>query len=342
MSIKRCVMPILAFTSRLSSTAAFRGISSSRTCILAFDPIKTNPIIAHQHRYFHSSTNFATKLAGASVQLKKRAVRKKVQQSQTNTNGFYNVMAYATAEEYDLESLHTALTKQDLYQTKKFFTEGSSGSDGDVLHVRAKYQVENEPHEIFFFREGSVVLWNCSEEETGNLLRELKVFEINSNDEDDIMAESESMLYKYTDGQQAQLKSGNFFIQSGDAGDLDRYTFSNAMMSSVKLGIWEAALERYVNNVAFLTKDLKSGKKIKWTRSAVLQKIGELFALKHMLNLRSDLLDTPDFYWERENLERLFLQTSNYFSIQRRTKVGAYSELRNFSIFNYLFFFMCR
>lgn len=244
-----------------------------------------------------------------------------MQRQQMQVGGFFNVFAYATAEEYDLEGLHTALTKQDLYQTKKFFSKSSSESDEDVLYVGAKYQVENEPHEIFFFREGSVVLWNCSEEEIANVLRDLREFEVNRYENDVVIDECELMLYKYTDGLQAQLKNGNFFIQKGESGDLDRYTFSNAMTASVKLGIWEAALDRYVNSMEFITDDLKSGRKIKMTRAAVLQKTGELFALKHMLNLRSDLLDTPDFYWDREELERLFIQTSGYFSIQRRTKV---------------------
>jgi len=190
-----------------------------------------------------------------------------------------------------------------------------------VLYVSAKYQVESEPHEIFFFREGSVVMWNCSDEEIGNLLLELKDHEVNSYDTNVVMDESEMMLYEYTENCNAHLKDGNFQIQKGDDGDLERYTFSNAMSASVKLGIWEAALSRYVDSMAFITDDLRHGKKIKMTRAAVLQKTGELFALKHLINLRSNLLDTPDFYWDHEKLEKLFIHTSGYFSVQRRTKV---------------------
>lgn len=319
------IRPMASFAIRLLSTSTYRN-AALRTCLASpttIQPLSSSlRINAAPIRTLHSSINFSSKLAGTALQIKKRPSRKKVVKPQENTEGFYNVVAYATAEEYDLEGLHTALTKQDLYQTKKFYSVGSSESDGDVLHMCAKYQVDNESHELFFFREGSVVLWNCSEEETGHLLRELREFEVNPYEHVDIVEECDSMSYKYTDAQQAQLKNGNFFIQKGELGDLDRYTFSNAMMSSVKLGIWEAALDRYVNSIAFLTDDLKSGRQIKMSRSAVLRKIGELFALKHMLNLRSDLLGTPDFYWDHDNLERLFLQATGYFSVQRRTKVG--------------------
>jgi glutathione synthase len=52
-----------------------------------------------------------------------------------------------------------------------------------------------------------------------------------------------------------------------------------------------------------------------------LQKTGELFALRNELNLNSDLLDTPEFYWEHENLETLYHKMYNYLSISRRTDV---------------------
>lgn len=53
-----------------------------------------------------------------------------------------------------------------------------------------------------------------------------------------------------------------------------------------------------------------------------MKKTGELFGLRHRINLSSDLLDLPDFYWEREHLETLYRSTCNYFSISTRLKVS--------------------
>ena len=61
------------------------------------------------------------------------------------------------------------------------------------------------------------------------------------------------------------------------------------------------------------------------SRSEVLKKEGELFALRHVINLSSDLLDTPDFYWDRENLETLYQKTCNYLNIPKRTRVIQFS-----------------
>lgn len=67
--------------------------------------------------------------------------------------------------------------------------------------------------------------------------------------------------------------------------------------------------------------DLKRGTKISMSREDVLRKTGELFALRHLINLSSDLLDTPDFYWDHEEQEELYQKMCSYFSINRRTRV---------------------
>lgn len=42
---------------------------------------------------------------------------------------------------------------------------------------------------------------------------------------------------------------------------------------------------------------------------------------RHCINLSSDLLITPDFYWDREDLEQLYDKTCQFLSINRRVKV---------------------
>ena len=80
-------------------------------------------------------------------------------------------------------------------------------------------------------------------------------------------------------------------------------------------------MDHYIGSIEFVTDDLKAGRRIEMTREAVLRKQGELLALRHVINLSSDLLDTPDFYWERDELESLYQQTCGYFSIAKRTRV---------------------
>lgn len=119
----------------------------------------------------------------------------------------------------------------------------------------------------------------------------------------------------------AFFQNGKFYVTPDSDNFLYKYTFSNAIAQSIKLGMWEATLDRYIDSMEYLTEDLKRGRRLRISRASMLRKTGELFALRHSINLSSDLLDAPDFYWDREELEGLYLQVCSYFSISRRTKV---------------------
>lgn len=66
---------------------------------------------------------------------------------------------------------------------------------------------------------------------------------------------------------------------------------------------------------------MKEGRRFKLSRDQVLRKTGELFALRHNINLSSDLLDVPDFYWDRQELEKQFQNMCRALEINSRTKI---------------------
>ena len=69
----------------------------------------------------------------------------------------------------------------------------------DVLHVSARYQVDREPREIYFFREGSVVFWNVSDLERSNVLKFIKSYEDGSYKKPIALEGDEKMVYTYTE-----------------------------------------------------------------------------------------------------------------------------------------------
>ncbi|XP_041667975.1 required for meiotic nuclear division protein 1 homolog isoform X2 [Cheilinus undulatus] len=121
-----------------------------------------------------------------------------------------------------------------------------------------------------------------------------------------------------------RLQRGNIFLNDNmDQHDavLEKFAFSNALCLSVKLAIWEVSLDDFVESIQSIPETLKSGRRVKLSSAEVMKKIGELFTLRHCINLRSDLLMTPDFYWDRENLEKLYEKTCQFLSINRRVNV---------------------
>lgn len=156
------------------------------------------------------------------------------------------------------------------------------------------------------------------------ILKLLKEHEIGSYENEIVNDEKEEIDVVYENGSASKFQKGLIYLNEENEANivnLEKYSFSNAIALSVKLSIWEANLDGYIESIAYITQDMKEGKKIKLTRDQVFRKTGQLFGLRHRINLSSDLLDTPDFYWDREDLEKLFQATHSYLNINKRTKV---------------------
>lgn len=253
----------------------------------------------------------------SSLPLKTRLARKKPPpDEQPAPVSSLTAVAYSTAEEYNLMSILSALNKQGLYKGRAISEDLT-----DVLYASAKYQVGEEPRELFFFREGSVVFWNFPEIERKAVLQFLKPHEQHAYSSSLVDQEVEALEFVYHENK-TKFRDGNIFLSAQSTeNDLEKYTFSSGLALSVKLAIWEASLDTYVESIEGIIEDMKEGRSIKMTREQVFRKTGELFSLRHLINLSSDLLDTPDFYWDRPALESLYLKVIKYMNISRRTKV---------------------
>lgn len=172
-------------------------------------------------------------------------------------------------------------------------------------------------------REGAVVFWNVEEKTMKHVMQILERHEIQPYEVALVHWENEEINYSFREGH-SKLVKGEIVLNSQLEADeviLEKFAFSNALCLSVKLAMWESTLDRFVESIQSIPEMLKARKKVKLTHDDVMQKIGELFALRHRINLSSDLLITPDFYWDRENLELLYDKTCQFLSINRRVKV---------------------
>lgn len=73
-----------------------------------------------------------------------------------------SVVALSTAEEYNLDSVQSAIVNHGVYEKVDYVYDNELD---DVLHFTAKYKLDQKPREFFVFREGSIVFWNMSSSE---------------------------------------------------------------------------------------------------------------------------------------------------------------------------------
>lgn len=228
-------------------------------------------------------------------------------------------IAYATADQYHLPTLCHDLIAHGFSEIKEFPRDASNvlvmGTDNSA-----------KPYDsgtIFFFREGSVVFWNVEDKTMKTTMKILEQHEIQPYEVALVYWENEEINYTVGEGH-SKLRHGVFLFNEEldyEQVILEKFAFSNALSLSVKLAIWEVTLDSFVESIQSIPEMLKSGQRVKLSRADVMQKIGELFSLRHCINLSSDLLITPDFYWDREDLELLYDKTCQFLNINRRVKV---------------------
>ncbi|KAE8613916.1 hypothetical protein XENTR_v10007916 [Xenopus tropicalis] len=237
----------------------------------------------------------------------------------SETTDLMQCTAFATADEYHLGTLSHDLASHGYLELPSLPRDASN-----VL----LFEVDNGAKDtdsgtVFFFREGAVVFWNVEERIMKHTLQILERHEIQPYEVALVHWENEEINYSFGDGH-TKLVKGEIVLNTQlelEEVILEKFAFSNALCLSVKLAIWEATLDTFVSSIQSIPEMLKARKKVKLSHDDVMQKIGELFALRHRINLSSDLLITPDFYWDRENLEHLYDKTCQFLSINRRVKV---------------------
>ena len=228
--------------------------------------------------------------------------------------------AFCTGEAYDVTSIKSNLAESSLPYEFGILPRDAA----DIIYLKSKSRAPDEEGTVFLFtRLGASVTWNLTDIEVKTLRDFLKQCQIDSYPEELVNVENEQMNYCLTNIK-SNLIDGDIYLNSESTYnvlELEKFAFSNAMALSVRSALWEQSLDRFVNSLKHLPIALKRGESIKMSRQEVMEKMGELLTLRHQINLYSDLLITPDFYWDREQLEDLFNKTCNYLEVGRRTRV---------------------
>ncbi|XP_055667304.1 required for meiotic nuclear division protein 1 homolog isoform X2 [Falco peregrinus] len=188
--------------------------------------------------------------------------------------------AFATADEYHLGNLCHDLTSHGYVEITSLPRDAAN-----VLVVGTEHSAKGDDSGIiFFFREGAVVFWNVEEKSMKNIMQVLEQHEIQPYEVALVYWENEEMNYRIGEGQ-SKLHKGEILLNSeldSDEVVLQKFAFSNALCLSVKLAIWESLLDNFVESIQSIPEILKSRRKVKLSHADVMQKIGELFALRKL------------------------------------------------------------
>uniref|UniRef100_A0A915EVC7 Calcineurin-like phosphoesterase domain-containing protein n=1 Tax=Echinococcus canadensis TaxID=519352 RepID=A0A915EVC7_9CEST len=102
---------------------------------------------------------------------------------------------------------------------------------------------------------------------------------------------------------------------------IEKIAFSDALASSVKLSLLENSFDAVAVQMQPWIDKMQTGLGMFFPMSSVIRKTGELFTLRHLLNVSTTISETPDFYWDRSDVEKLFQNLKSALSVRSRTRI---------------------
>ncbi|CAH8553371.1 unnamed protein product [Schistosoma rodhaini] len=277
---------------------------------------------------------------------KKKRVDKEI--ADLKQSGFYDIAGYGFAQCTDLKMLRSYLSKFDnLYKFPTLPSELSS----EVLLISQLFEINtenNNPWDAFIFNNGVAVFWNMPEENHQSLLKEFRQFSEGILEEN--LIEREGLRYCLTNDQ-TRVVGEDIYLHIPSLKDVSHHTeqqrqqsykdltledqFSKLASASLTednsllekfafsdaLALSENGFDTAVVEIEPWIEKMKTGRGARFRQSAVLRKTGELYTIKHLLNVSTSLIETPDFYWERPDVEKLFEKLKYVLSVSSRIKV---------------------
>jgi uncharacterized Rmd1/YagE family protein len=176
---------------------------------------------------------------------------------------------------------------------------------------------EKNHFELFVFQYGVAVFWGTDQQ------KESSTIKILSNYLNDPLKEPITETCKYRTRKSGEIEvdeSQDTIILNSDDTKV-KFAFSYGFSQSSKL----TAFEDWVDNTIAITKDittqLMQDGKTHLSRSQVAKKVGKLFAVRNYINLHSDILDTPEFFWRQPKYEPYYEMSSHFWDLEMRMDI---------------------
>jgi uncharacterized Rmd1/YagE family protein len=215
-----------------------------------------------------------------------------------------------------MEPLTTSLI--DLGFTIKLFD--------DVIYGES----EERDVELFVFPFGCVTIWlniptiaNDSKDILHKILQHLSAFEVDKADE----VISDFINFAYNPEMESHNNAATFIDEEhnkiilGDKSEYVKLSISHALAQSIKLSILEKSVSSLLATTAPIQQELARTGTISLSKKDLSKKIGTLFSERYLINLHSDILDTPEFFWKRPSYEPIYLMTAQFQDISVRQSI---------------------
>lgn len=180
--------------------------------------------------------------------------------------------------------------------------------------------------ELYVFEFGAVVLWGFTKGEEVRLLNVVRDFSSKVLDQTEFEVSEDDIAF-VTSSDIFQVAMSNDVISLPENSTVkQRLAVSFAIAQSTVLSLFENRIDCKVADYKYIPESLATSGKIQLSMKAIGMMIGEIFVIRHDLNLHTYILDVPDFFWEENKDDSDF---ALYKTIMRYLEMDGRVEVLN-------------
>ena len=174
----------------------------------------------------------------------------------------------------------------------------------------------NKEHTIFIFKNGTVVSWGVKRYQINDYINTIKTL---INKPVGILVHDE---FHYQISDKTSIEPHDFFdvdiLTMAEESDEIKLSLSYGFSQSVKLQYFETIIDALIEKYHPMLQTLSAKGEMPISRTQIQQVIGEILGAKSEMNLISNFLYHPKYFWQHPTLEEHFIMLERYLHIQRR------------------------
>ncbi|MBL3284940.1 DUF155 domain-containing protein [Rickettsiales endosymbiont of Paramecium tredecaurelia] len=182
----------------------------------------------------------------------------------------------------------------------------------DALYTRVR--IENREIDLFLFSFGCFVAWNASSDLLPKIMNIFQDFGVNILSK----AINDFVYFDYSQSQELTINEEKNAIFLQDQTVFLKLSISYALAQSVKLTYLEQSVKQMLESTNPIRETLAATGRVNLSKQELSKQIGSLFNERYSINLHSDILDTPEFFWRKPSYEPLYLMTARFQDIEVR------------------------
>lgn len=192
--------------------------------------------------------------------------------------------------------------------------------------------------ELFIFEFGAAVFWGFSRGEESRLLDIIREFVPASSEDssathttltsqhrfielDEFAAGEDDMAFETSHVVSKATIANDVILLPEITSVKHRLAISFALAQSCVLSVLEYRIACKVEEYRYIPETMANTGKISLTEGFIGRMTGEIYVIRHDLNLHSDILDTPDFFWKEIKYEEPYHMVMRYLEMTSRVEL---------------------